>query len=77
MISLFFKVKTSTIFHLLLLCVGGDARQVYPCAYISPKCGLGDNALCFNGRGGDNDKGGIFQKGVYYCIFVLLLHLYF
>ncbi len=47
MIRLFFKVKTSTIFHLLLCCVGGDARQVYPCAYIFPKYGLGDNALVF------------------------------
>ena len=29
--SLFFKVKTSTIFLLSLHCVGGEARQVYSC----------------------------------------------
>ena len=76
--SLFFNVKTSTIFHLSQPCVGGEARQVYPYACILHKWCLGDNALVFiwQRRGYDNG-GDMFQNGVFCGISALLQHLYF
>ena len=67
----FFSVKTSTIFHLSQPCVGGEARQVYPCACIFYKWCLGDNALVFIWqRRGYGNGGGMFQN-VCFAVFPL------
>ena len=73
----FFSIKTSTIFHLSLPCVGGEARQVYSCACVFHKWCLGDNALVFiwqrrgYGNGGDMVMEGACFRIVCFAVFPL------